>query len=157
MGNQIRHPWYDAIRSLFGWEGYVQVAALCWRRNDAGGVEVLMQTSLTTRRWIIPKGWPMDGKSLPETAAIEAWEEAGVIADHDDDAEPVGFYEYVKIKSNGRRGNVRLHVFDFEVRGMDDAYPERGEREQRWMPPAEAADLVQEPDLADLLRTFVPR
>ena len=44
MGNQIRHPWYDAIRSLFGWEGYVQVAALCWRRGRDGDVEILMQT-----------------------------------------------------------------------------------------------------------------
>lgn len=115
-----------------------------------------MQTSLTTRRWIIPKGWPMDGRSLAETARIEAWEEAGVIAEHDDDAEPVGFYEYIKIKNNGRRGRVRLHVFDFQVQGMDESFPEQGERDRRWMKPTEAADLVQEPDLAALLREFTP-
>ena len=34
-----------------------QVAALCWRAGK-GGLEVLLITSLNSKRWILPKGWP---------------------------------------------------------------------------------------------------
>ena len=54
-----------------------QFAALCYRVKD-GKTRVLLVTSRGTGRWIIPKGWPMDGKTPAETAAQEAWEEAGV-------------------------------------------------------------------------------
>ena len=33
-----------------------------------------------------------------------------------------------------------------------DDYPEADERNRRWMPPSEAATLVDEPGLRDLLR-----
>ena len=55
-----------------------QVAALCWRMGQGGAVEILLVTSRDTGRWVIPKGWPMDGKSASAAAAREAWEEAGV-------------------------------------------------------------------------------
>lgn len=56
-----------------------QVASLPLRRSEDGKIEVLLVTSRETRRWIIPKGWPMKGKKQHEAAAIEAEEEAGVI------------------------------------------------------------------------------
>ena len=54
-----------------------QVAALCTRKGKKGN-EVLLVTSRRRGRWIVPKGWPMEGKSFPETALEEAWEEGGV-------------------------------------------------------------------------------
>jgi 8-oxo-dGTP pyrophosphatase MutT (NUDIX family) len=54
-----------------------QVAALCWRAH-AKGVEILLVTSLNSKRWILPKGWAEPDLSLPESAAREAFEEAGV-------------------------------------------------------------------------------
>ena len=36
--------------------GRQQVAALCWRRAPL--LEILLVTSLRTKRWILPKGWP---------------------------------------------------------------------------------------------------
>ncbi|HEX4272082.1 MAG TPA: NUDIX domain-containing protein, partial [Rhizomicrobium sp.] len=53
-----------------------QVAALCWRTRPA--LEVLLITSLNSRRWILPKGWLMPGLSDGQSAAREALEEAGV-------------------------------------------------------------------------------
>ena len=55
-----------------------QVAALPWRRDAKGRLVVLLVTSRTNHKWMLPKGWPMPGKSDPETASIEAHEEAGV-------------------------------------------------------------------------------
>ena len=57
-----------------------QIGAICWRMHRAK-VEVLLITSRDTGRWVIPKGWPMQGLSDAEAASIEAWEEAGVRGD----------------------------------------------------------------------------
>lgn len=54
-----------------------QYGALCWRLKD-GKPQVLLITSRRSGRWVLPKGWPMDGLSGPEAALTEAWEEAGV-------------------------------------------------------------------------------
>ncbi|MFC6583776.1 NUDIX hydrolase [Sulfitobacter aestuariivivens] len=51
-----------------------QFAALCYRVKK-GKVQVLLVTSRGTKRWIVPKGWPMDGKTPAQSAALEAWEE----------------------------------------------------------------------------------
>ena len=54
-----------------------QVAALPVK-GKPGKYRVLLVTSRETRRWIIPKGWPMKGRKDHEAAAQEALEEAGV-------------------------------------------------------------------------------
>ena len=55
-----------------------QVAALPFRISG-NQREVLLITSRETRRWVIPKGWPMKGKKDWEAAATEAFEEAGAL------------------------------------------------------------------------------
>ena len=60
-----------------GGEPRRQYAALPWRLVGQG-VEILLASSRDTRRWVIPKGWPMKGKAPQETAVVEAYEEAGV-------------------------------------------------------------------------------
>ena len=70
-----------------------QFAALCWRVMD-GKVQILLITSRGSGRWIVPKGWPMDGQTPGEAALTEAWEEAGVLGKVD--WRPVGLYSYSK-------------------------------------------------------------
>ena len=55
----------------------VQVAALPVRIDDDGNSQVLLLTSRETKRWVIPKGWPMKGRKPYEAAVQEALEEAG--------------------------------------------------------------------------------
>ena len=57
---------------------FVQVAALPLTIGEDGVTRVLLLTSRETRRWVIPKGWPMKGCKPYEAAAQEALEEAGV-------------------------------------------------------------------------------
>jgi 8-oxo-dGTP pyrophosphatase MutT (NUDIX family) len=52
--------------------------ALPYRLNESGEVEVLLLTSRTRRRWIIPKGWPIKRLKPAKSAAREAFEESGV-------------------------------------------------------------------------------
>ncbi len=135
-------------------EPRAQFAALPWRRDATGGVEVLLITSRETRRWVIPKGWPIKGKSSSKSAAQEAFEEAGVTGKLR--KRPVGSYAYDKRLKNGRLQHVRVAVFGLQVEAEVDAFPEAGQREKRWVDLIEAAKLVDEPELMVVLATFKP-
>jgi ADP-ribose pyrophosphatase YjhB (NUDIX family) len=129
-----------------------QFAAVPWRRSPGGEVEILLITSRETRRWVIPKGWPIKGMSSAKSAAQEAFEEAGVRGKTH--KRPVGIYHYDKRLKNGRLQHVRVAVFALQVETEAEAYPELGQREKAWVTPAEAARLVDEPELMVLLATF---
>lgn len=134
-----------------------QVAALPWRvpasdQDGAGPLEILLVSSRETRRWVIPKGWPMKGKTDPQAAAQEAYEEAGLDGRISD--KPVGQYPYLKRLKSGAARAVTVDVFPLEVTGEHATWPEKGQRTLQWMPPVEAALAVQEPELRDLIARF---
>ena len=135
-------------------EPRAQFAALPWRRGADGEPEVMLITSRETHRWVIPKGWPVKGKSSAKSAAQEAFEEAGVTGKTD--KSPVGSYTYDKRLKNGRLQHVRVTVFALAVEGEAEVFPEAGQREKRWVSLLEAARLVDEPELMVVLATFTP-
>ncbi|MGV6802839.1 MAG: NUDIX hydrolase [Ruegeria sp.] len=130
----------------------VQFAALC-TRGAGPRTQVLLVTSRDTGRWIIPKGWPIDGLSGPETARQEAWEEAGVRT-ADVETDPVGQYTYGKVLKNGTVDPVVTTVFRLRVTELVDDYPETDQRTRDWVSPQDAAERVREPELKDLLRSL---
>lgn len=127
----------------------LQVAALCWRPVPLP--EVLLVTTLRTGRWILPKGWPQADKSLPESAATEAYEEAGVWGEIW--PTPLGEYHYLKEKG-GVGHPCRVQVFPMLVTKAELSWPEKGERKLQWMPFEQAAARVAEPELRKLLLAF---
>ena len=131
-----------------------QFAALAWRRGVDGSVKVLLITSRETRRWVIPKGWPMQGRTPAEAAAQEAYEEAGVFGAAD--ATPIGTYAYDKRLRDGALLPVEVSVFPMEVFVEQLSFPEQGQRDKLWIAPEDAADKVDEPELKALLRAFRP-
>jgi len=110
-----------------------------------------MITSRDTGRWIIPKGWPIDGLDGAETALQEAWEEAGV-QNAKAEREPIGCYSYDKILKDGSAQPVQTSVYRVRVKDLADNYPEAHERDRSWMSPKAAAKLVDEPELSEMLR-----
>lgn len=128
-----------------------QVAALPWRLED-GQRRILMITSRETRRWVVPKGGRMAGKTDAEAAAQEALEEAGVKGQVD--PRSIGVFRYAKRLKNDTERRCVVSVFPLEVLIQLGAWPEAHQRDRRWMTPAEAADAVDEPDLAALIRGF---
>lgn len=127
-----------------------QYAALPWRQSP--NLEILLITSRETRRWVIPKGWPMPEKSPAESAAQEAYEEAGIHGQIEGQA--IGHYGYSKRQRGGSKKRFRVDVFAMEVTEILDLWPEAHERARQWLSPAEAAIRVDEPGLAVLIRTF---
>lgn len=129
----------------------LQAGAVC--RDPASG-EVLLITSRDTGRWIIPKGWPMPGRTLAQAALQEAWEEAGVRAEA---AEDLGIYHYDKTQDRGFAIPVEVRVFLVPVDALADCWPEQPQRTRRWFAPEKAAGLVAEAELAAMLARLAPR
>ncbi len=152
MGTLIEKAWTEVLKPLLRRPPRLQVAALCHRLKD-GRREVLVITSRGTGRWIIPKGWPIPGQDGPGTALQEAWEEAGVRKGRVSPA-PLGGYGYVKLGETGLEEPCRADVYAIAVREMARDYPERAERRRKWVTPARAAEMVDEPELREILRNF---
>ncbi|MEZ0167240.1 NUDIX hydrolase [Microvirga sp. TS319] len=127
-----------------------QVAALPFRIKD-GRIEVLLVTSRETKRWLIPKGWPMKGKKPYKAAAREAEEEAGVKGAIKQ--EPMGSYDYWKRRAS-HFDLCRVNVYPLEVSKQLKSWREKGQRDARWFEVEEAALQVLEPALADLIRSL---
>lgn len=150
MLTQLKAAWSGMVQPLLTRPKRLQVAALCLRGRGKKR-EVLLITSRDTGRWILPKGWPIDGLTAPGAALQEAWEEAGVTSGTITDT-PLGSYDYDKRMAGGVPVAVEVKVYAVENVRMSDTYPEVEERNRRWMPPAEAATLVDEPGLRYVLR-----
>ena len=134
-----------------------QVAALCWRPSPKGvatpaGVEILLVTSLNSKRWILPKGWHEPDMTLADSAAREAFEEAGVTGRIE--ARPMGSYHYLKQKREGGGVPCRVDIFALKVTKTHDDWPEHGSRQLAWLTPEQAATRISELGLRDVLRTF---
>ena len=142
----------DRMRPEPDREPRTQYAALPWRKRDDGAIEVLLVTSRETRRWVIPKGWPMKDLAPEACAAQEAFEESGVVGEAGH--RRLGVYHYDKRLRSGRLQHVRVTVYPLAVREERDTWPEMAERERRWTTPADAAEAVTEPELKALLAAF---
>ncbi len=130
---------------------FTQLAALCWRKGE-NGPEVLLVTS-SSGRWILPKGWPIEGKSPSEAALTEAWEEGGVTRGKAS-RKPVGSYMAIKRTVQGDDVPCLHRVYAIKVRNVADDFPEAHRRDRAWVSPEQAARMVDEDGLRDILRSF---
>jgi len=114
-------------------------------RDSGPGAEILLVTSRKGKRWVIPKGVVEPGLSPADSAAKEAWEEAGVRGTLR--PEPLGSYEYPKWG-----GRCTVEVFLLEVASVVEHWPEE-HRTRRWASVEAAAEAVREPALQALIRS----
>jgi 8-oxo-dGTP pyrophosphatase MutT (NUDIX family) len=112
--------------------------------------EVMLVTSRETHRWIIPKGWPQKGKAPHDSAAGEAFEEAGVVGAIG--KRSVGSFPYQKRLKNGVVTVCEVHVFPLRVRRQSKHWPEKEQREVKWLSAKDAARTVNEPMLSEIIR-----
>jgi 8-oxo-dGTP pyrophosphatase MutT (NUDIX family) len=117
-----------------------------------GSPEVLLITSRETRRWVIPKGWPMDHLLDYNAARQEALEEAGVEGHMR--RESIGTYDYGKRLKGGAIQPCRVSVFALEVTTKLSEWREKSQRRRVWFSVDEAASRVDEPGLKDIIRNL---
>jgi hypothetical protein len=110
-----------------------QVAAIPFRIGADGALQVMLVTSRETQRFILPKGWPMKGKSGQTLK------------------EPAGTYTYWK-RLPAAFVRIDVTVYLLEVTEQMKQWPESARRQRAWLSPAQAAVLIDEPELASLVR-----
>ena len=129
-----------------------QYAALPWR--NSGTLKILLISSRESRRWVLPKGWPMKGREPHAAAAREALEEAGIKGKIG--KSPLGAYHYYKRRKNGANLRCEVTVFPMQVSEERKNWLEKRERVRRWFDLTEAADAVEEDELRQIILAFAP-
>jgi 8-oxo-dGTP pyrophosphatase MutT (NUDIX family) len=124
---------------------YPQSAALPYRANGRG-IEVLLVTSRSRRRWVIPKGLIEADLTPAASAAKEALEEAGVEGRMPERA--LGSYAYEKWG-----GICDVEVFPLAVKRVHETW-EEDFRTREWVPLEEAVRRLAEADLKRLVEAL---
>ncbi len=109
-----------------------------------GQIEVLLITSSTKKRWIIPKGMVEPFMTPQASAAKEAWEEAGIVGQVTNT--PIGAYEYHKYG-----GICRVEVFLLQVETVLKDWPEAKVRRREWLSISKAIKRIQNAELKSIL------
>jgi 8-oxo-dGTP pyrophosphatase MutT (NUDIX family) len=108
---------------------------------------VVLITARKSDRWIIPKGYVEKGLSLADSAAKEAYEEAGLLGSVH--CQSVGEYRYRKF------GKLyAVHVFPLIVETMLDEWDEMHVRRRIVATPAEAVELLDHDELKRIIADF---
>lgn len=132
-------------------ERLIQYASMPYRIVD-GHPMVLLVTSRETKRWILPKGNPEKKMAPHQVAELEAFEEAGVKGKIK--SKPFASFPSVKRLKSGKEIPCDVQIYLLEVREELPKWPEKGERDRRWMSFGEAAMISGEPGLVQVLLDF---
>ncbi|PDS40257.1 DNA mismatch repair protein MutT [Rhizobium anhuiense] len=123
-----------------------QAGALCYRRTEGGGLEILFVGSRRNGRWGIPKGRVEYGEITSAAALREAFEEAGVVGLVD--ATVFGSFSYRK-DTGPNHYHVSVHLL--QVSRIADEFPEKSIRKTHWFPLKDAMREAARPGLRALL------
>jgi len=129
----------------------IQFGALPYRVGPKG-LEILLITSRGTGRWVIPKGWPIVGKKAHKVAEIEARQEAGV--EGVIGKQSIGCYFQMKELFDGEERLCTIGVYPLKVVEETVDWQEKDERKRAWFPLREAAGLVSEGALAQIIEEW---
>ncbi|MBN3869756.1 NUDIX hydrolase [Nostoc sp. JL33] len=123
-----------------------QSGVIPYRVNN-GKIEILLITTRNFQDWVIPKGDIPNGMSPPDSAAKEAWEEAGVIGQVD--ANELGTYKYRK---RGKSYRVKMYLLPVDM--LSEDYPEASKRKRQWVEVSKAIRRVKFNSLKRILKGF---
>lgn len=121
-----------------------QSAALPFRFNDSQ-LEILLITAARHTRWIIPKGHLEPFMDPADSAAHEAYEEAGVQGMML--YRPIGHWYFAK------KGTIRrVEVYPMMVETELPVWPEADRRKRRWVSLEEADMYLGQGDILRIVR-----
>ncbi|MGO8746752.1 MAG: NUDIX hydrolase [Thermoguttaceae bacterium] len=109
---------------------------------------ICLITTSSGKHWVIPKGRVARGDRPWEAVAQEAWEEAGIVGKAK--RRPVGTYSFLKA---GRLYKVTVYLM--KVTKVKDQWPEKENRQRRWLSFREAIKLIERSALRKIVRSAV--
>ena len=115
-------------------------------RISNGKVEVMLISTRRSKNWVIPKGGIPKAMTPSDSAAKEAWEEAGVVGQVNDNL--LGTYKYRK---QGKIYTVEVFLLQVEAELSD--WLEASTRVRQWLDVSIAAEQVKPAALKRLLKT----
>ena len=119
-------------------------------------MEILLVTTRQSRRWIVPKGWPIKGLKRAKSAAREAFEEAGVRGRIG--GKSIGLFTYDKlVDESGMRVSCEVKVYPLLVKRQSEVWPEFKQRTTQWIEAGKAIALIKEPGLRKIVVAFAKR
>ncbi|NHQ60540.1 NUDIX hydrolase [Chlorobium sp. BLA1] len=108
---------------------------------------VVLITAKKSDRWIIPKGHVQKGLSPADSAAKEAFEEAGLIGVvHQQQAGQFGYRKFGK--------HFSVEVYPLYINTMLEEWDEMHDRQRKLVTPAEAIEMVWHDDLRRIISDF---
>jgi diphosphoinositol-polyphosphate diphosphatase len=114
---------------------------------------VLLIQSTTGNKWILPKGgWESDEECIIEAAEREAWEEAGIICQIEDDLGQITDTRTAEQVSEVAP-KALYRFYEATVTEERSDWPEKHKRDRKWVSYADAAEaLKSRPELAEALK-----
>lgn len=126
-----------------------QVGVLPVSRDAAGQWVVTLITTRDSGRWAIPKGNPMKKRSKSDAAALEGFEEGGLIGKTN--KRRMGTYLFWKRKT-GHWELAEVSVYLMHVESRATEFKEKGLRQIQDFSFEDAEDVIVEPGLKTLIR-----
>jgi 8-oxo-dGTP diphosphatase len=139
----MRHPTNDPERG----QAEVEAAGGVVVRESAGGGEVAVVHRPRYEDWSLPKGKLRPGESFEEAALREVAEETGIRCELAEELAPAHYRD-----RKGRRKRVRwwlMRPVEGEFKPSDEV------DELRWLPPEEAAGLLDYEHDRELVRSLL--
>lgn len=124
--------------------------ALPWRIDRHGATRILLVTPPKEARWSIPQGCPLDDQPGFLAASRQAFEKAGLIGDIL--TQPLTDYLFVKRFEDGSARPCRVSVYSMKVYGTLSNWPRQHRTSRSWFSVEEAADRLDDIELAEFLR-----
>lgn len=116
-------------------------------RGSLRYLEILLVTSRSNKRWIIPKGLIEPGLSPQDSALQEAYEEAGIRGQIV--GGELGQYQYRKWG-----GICAVSVYPMKVTEILHTWPESSMRTRKWFKLEDCLKNIREEDLRKLIETL---
>jgi len=111
----------------------------------------LLITTRKKRRWSVPKGWPIRHNTPQQTAATEAYEEAGVQGAIG--KRRIGQFRKRRLKKE-KPVMCDVQIYPLKVTTQRDDWPEKHERNRIWVAPSKAAKLVRKGGLRRAIKSL---
>lgn len=128
---------------------------LPWRETHRSGLKILLVSPRNEERWTVPAGPPVGDRAPFMSAALHAFEEAGIIGEID--TLPLDDYPCADSAGDGGASQRRVRLFAMKVRGTLSQWKRQDERRRRWFSPQEAAERTGDAGLCEPIRILTER